>query len=616
MANPIVLKNSNVQGKVPLTTDLIEGELAVNTHDGKVFTKKNVSGVESVIEIGGSSSVTLTGDVTGSGSGSFATTLANSGVIAGTYNNSATTVTSFTVDAKGRITATGTAVTIAPAFSSLTGTPTTLAGYGITDGVSQTSVPVFSGGAGGIEGGEIHLAKAPSSTTLTYDVIIDINDSRLRFIEAGGSFRGAYLDFTEAGAGVSSDLLRPSYANISGKPTTIAGYGITDAYTKAETLAAVVSGAELKSTQTLTPFLGNSFKSFDLKDNRALFASYSSNTIYIYAGTIGTNDQITLGTVATIAATGGSGYVTVRFSANSSTGYVVFNGSGPANYFRKITLDASNNITLGTDVNLNSTYGVSGSMAYSETLSSTLAVISNDNHYHTYLYFDGSGNLTNASQNYCINGPITRLDNISYLIYTGSAVRVYRYGGGTTWSQRISVGLSGYAQPPSWYSRNQDIFTLLDTSPSTTPRITDWYIPTIAAMGNVSSGYDGQSSYPTPSASYYHVGFGFDDKILPVSSCLVGGQSMSATVNVWYYPMSSLPNRNWTFVPSGGPVIGKVQLSYYNHVRLELTASAATKCGNISMNIVRKSDYNGKRYYILGDNNFPDNRVDVITYNG
>jgi hypothetical protein len=45
-----------------------------------------------------SSSLTLTGDVTGSGTGSFATTLSNSGVTAGTY-------TKVTVDAKGRVTA-------------------------------------------------------------------------------------------------------------------------------------------------------------------------------------------------------------------------------------------------------------------------------------------------------------------------------------------------------------------------------------------------------------------------------------------------------------------------------------------------------------------------------
>ena len=69
----------------------------------------------------------------------MALTLANSGATAGTYNNSATAVTPFTVDAKGRITATAAAVTMTPAWSSVTGKPTTLSGFGITDALSTSA---------------------------------------------------------------------------------------------------------------------------------------------------------------------------------------------------------------------------------------------------------------------------------------------------------------------------------------------------------------------------------------------------------------------------------------------------------------------------------------------
>lgn len=85
----------------------------------------------------GNQTITLSGDVTGSGTTAITATLANSGVTAGTYNNSATAITPFTVDAKGRVTGTGSAVTITPAWSSITSKPTTLSGFGITDAVNK-----------------------------------------------------------------------------------------------------------------------------------------------------------------------------------------------------------------------------------------------------------------------------------------------------------------------------------------------------------------------------------------------------------------------------------------------------------------------------------------------
>lgn len=60
-------------------------------------TGSNLSGTNT-----GDQTITLTGDVTGSGTGSFAATLSTTGVVANTYG-SATQVPVFTVDSKGRI---------------------------------------------------------------------------------------------------------------------------------------------------------------------------------------------------------------------------------------------------------------------------------------------------------------------------------------------------------------------------------------------------------------------------------------------------------------------------------------------------------------------------------
>ena len=76
----------------------------------------------------GDQTITLTGAVTGSGTGSFATTLSSVGT-AGTY-------TTVTTDVNGRVTSGTTTQT----WSTITSTPTTLAGYGITDAVGGANI--------------------------------------------------------------------------------------------------------------------------------------------------------------------------------------------------------------------------------------------------------------------------------------------------------------------------------------------------------------------------------------------------------------------------------------------------------------------------------------------
>lgn len=68
------------------------------------------------------------------------------------------------------------------------------------------AVPLFSGGSGGSEGGQIALLKPPSGTTLAADVIIDIISNSLRIFEGGGTLRGVTLDLSGAAASLGSAL--------------------------------------------------------------------------------------------------------------------------------------------------------------------------------------------------------------------------------------------------------------------------------------------------------------------------------------------------------------------------------------------------------------------------
>ena len=67
MASPIKIKRSAVAGKVPTTTDLELGELGLNTHDGKLYAKKD-DGSESIVELsGGGSSAGVSSIIAGAG---------------------------------------------------------------------------------------------------------------------------------------------------------------------------------------------------------------------------------------------------------------------------------------------------------------------------------------------------------------------------------------------------------------------------------------------------------------------------------------------------------------------------------------------------------------------
>ena len=111
----------DTKGRITGTQNVVQtditGLLGAGSITNTMIANSAVSSLSGVNT--GDQTIILTGDATGSGTGSFLVTLSNSGVTAGTYR-------SVTVDSKGRVT---------------TGSnPTTVSGYGLTDVYTKTEV--------------------------------------------------------------------------------------------------------------------------------------------------------------------------------------------------------------------------------------------------------------------------------------------------------------------------------------------------------------------------------------------------------------------------------------------------------------------------------------------
>ncbi|CAB5219853.1 hypothetical protein UFOVP237_13 [uncultured Caudovirales phage] len=137
-----------------------------------------------------------------------------SGVTPGNYGSS-TAIPVITVDQQGRITAIGTAAGISTAWSSITGTPTTLSGYGITDAVPNTRTVT---GQYSIQGG------GALSSNLTFNLVGDLNipgNSKYYGTDNVGT-RGWYT-LSGGGSVTSVALTMPSIFTVTGSPITTTG---------------------------------------------------------------------------------------------------------------------------------------------------------------------------------------------------------------------------------------------------------------------------------------------------------------------------------------------------------------------------------------------------------
>lgn len=197
VANVITIPSSVIMGKNLEGYSLGENATLTSTDTieqafGKVQAQIDFAEILQVI--------TLSGDATGSGTSDVEVTLADSGVSAGTYNTDASTLTPFTVDSKGRVTSTGDPFAITLNWANIWSTPTTLDGYGITDGVNVSQLGVASGVAQLDDTGHVPTSQLPAAVlgNMDYQGVWDASINNPP-INSGVGSKGYYYKVSVSG---------------------------------------------------------------------------------------------------------------------------------------------------------------------------------------------------------------------------------------------------------------------------------------------------------------------------------------------------------------------------------------------------------------------------------
>jgi phage-related tail fiber protein len=341
------------------------GAVTITTVEGNASTATSLVSART-IEATGDAYWSVSFD--GSANVSSTLTFANSGVVAGTYNNSATSVTPFTVDSKGRITSVGSAIDITADWSSISNKPTTLSGYGITDSASSThnhaldslsNVQVTSNTVGeilkwsGTAWINNTLAEAgiqPAGSYLTENQTITVSGD----VAGSGT---TTIELTLANIGVSAGTYKSVSVDAKGRvtsgtnPTTLAGYGITDAASTshnhdADYAPIVHVGSTGNShgvaTTSVAGFMSSSDKTkLDGIASNANNYSHPTGDGNLHVPATGTSNN---GKVLTAGATAGSlSWATPSTYSHPTSGVV-------AGTYTKVTVNVDGHVTVGASL--------------------------------------------------------------------------------------------------------------------------------------------------------------------------------------------------------------------------------------------------------------------------
>jgi hypothetical protein len=218
MANQIILKRSSTPSKVPTTSQLALGEIAINTHDGLLYIKKD-DGTPSVVQIGGvtsvngktGSAVLSTSDVAEGTAQYFTNARARSALSAGTgisYNSSTGAIsTAQNLSTEG-----------SPTFAGMTLT----GGMGITGSIIPSADITYDLGSPTKQWKDIYVG--PGSLYVNGSKVLeDVNDTITFSADADQNIR-----IKTTGTGILQLGTATTNVNIDGTLQIAAGKMITD----------------------------------------------------------------------------------------------------------------------------------------------------------------------------------------------------------------------------------------------------------------------------------------------------------------------------------------------------------------------------------------------------
>lgn len=268
MANTIKIKRSAVAGKAPATGDLELGELALNTYDGKLYTKKD-DGTASIVELSGGIADGDKGDITVSAAG--ATWTIDSGAVTsakiadGTIVNGDISASAAIADTK--LSTISTANKVSLSALDINGASDIGAGladadlFAVDDGGAGTNrktaasrIPTYVFGK---VSGDIQITSA-GTASISAGVIVntDINasaaiaDTKLATISTAGKVSNSATTATDANT-VSTIVARNSSGDFSAGTITAALSGNASTATTLQT-ARTINGVSFNGSANIT----------------------------------------------------------------------------------------------------------------------------------------------------------------------------------------------------------------------------------------------------------------------------------------------------------------------------------------------------------------------------